>query len=238
MSRFAKPAVVGVLTALLCTVAALAADPKRYRTYYGIFNRGNTLIPGHDTRWVPQGLAYWPEKDALVIAYYDGTHAKRSRLAVIDRASGKRQKIIELPEKGHVGGLGISAGSLWVGTFNAAGGATAYHYRLGPKTETPFFDGRTLPAPSKVQGMAIAGGNVIWSRSFGRDNDSRLDVRRVSAPTQSVRSLVAPNMAEGLAVAGGELEVLYESGSAVYEDADYRVRTVHHGPLSKLAPAG
>jgi hypothetical protein len=259
--------------------AVPAADPPRYHAYYDIFDRGKSLIPGHDTRWVPQGLAYWPEKDALVISYYDGRHAKNSRLGVIARATGKRIKIVELPEKGHVGGLGISAGSLWVassgtvsrytksaleatangarlkraGAFElrassyafadrgdlwvgkfASGGATAYHYRLGPKTETPFFDGQTLPTPSKVQGMAIASGNVIWSRSFGRDNDSLLDVRRLSSPTRSVRAIVAPNMAEGLAVAGGELEVLYESASATYADADYRVRTVHHGPLAKL----
>ena len=94
--------------------AAGAADPKRYRPYYKLFDRGKTEIPGHDTRWIPQGLTYWPQQDALIISYYDGKRAKNSRLAVIDRASGKKQKILELPEKGHVGGLAMSRLYLWV----------------------------------------------------------------------------------------------------------------------------
>jgi len=264
------------LFALVVPNAAGGADPPRYRTYYDIFDRGDTLIPGHDTRWVPQGLAYWPERDALLISYYDGKHAKNSRIAVIRRSSGKRIKIVELPEKGHVGGLAISAthlwvassgtvsrftksnlhttadgkrlrragahklrassfafateSELWVGKYDSKAGTTAYHYVLG-KDGKPHYDGRTLPAPSRVQGMALAGDKVIWSRSAGRDNDSLLDVRLISAPTKTVRGIVAPNMSEGLATARGKLHVLYESGSAIYKDADYRVRTVHHGPL-------
>src|SRR5262245_48940070 len=53
------------------------------KPYYKIFNRGNAKIPGHDTRWIPQGVTYWPEQDALIISYYDGEHAKNSRLAAI-----------------------------------------------------------------------------------------------------------------------------------------------------------
>ena len=43
-----------------------------------------------------------------------------------------------------------------------------------------------------------------------------------------------PNMAEGMVIAKGELHVLYESGSAIYDDADYQVRTVHHGPVGEV----
>jgi hypothetical protein len=93
---------------------ASGADPERYKPYYKIFNRGNAKIPGHDTRWIPQGLTYWPEQDALIISYYDGEHGKNSRLAVIDRESGAKQKILELPEDGHVGGLAMTPSYLWV----------------------------------------------------------------------------------------------------------------------------
>jgi hypothetical protein len=44
----------------LCAPAANAADPPRYKAYYDIFNRGNSLIPGADTRRVPQGLTTGP----------------------------------------------------------------------------------------------------------------------------------------------------------------------------------
>ncbi len=259
---------------------ALAADPARYRTYYDIFDRGRTEIPGHDTRWTPQGLAYWPETDALVISYYDGEEKERSRLAIIDRSTGAKLKILELPTSGHAGGLGMSknylwvadsgrvvryrktalaatpeggrlasAGTyavrassfmtivgskLWVGDYQKSRGSFAYRYTLG-KGGRPVYDGVLMSVPSQTQGMAITGDKIIWSRSTGRDNDSRIDVRPLGAPTSSAgRSIVAPNMSEGLALARGELHVVYESGSATYADADYRVRTVHHAPLAKV----
>jgi hypothetical protein len=281
VSRHLHAAVLALAClALLGPAAAGAADPPRYKPYYDIFDRGDALIPGHDTRWTPQGLAYWPEQDALVISYYDGQHKKRSRLAVIDRATGKGLKIVELPGKGHVGGLGMSdaylwaadggrvtrfakttlattadgarlkaAGSyavrassyltivgrqLWLGEYKKDSGATAYRYTLD-KGGVPRDDHKTLATPSQVQGMAIASGRVIWSRSTGRDNDSLLDVRPLSAPTgPGGRSILAPNMSEGIVLARGELHVLYESASATYADADYRVRTVHHGPIGKV----
>ena len=48
------------------------------------------------------------------------------------------------------------------------------------------------------------------------------------------RRVVAPNMSEDLATVGGELYVVYESGARKYADADYKVRTIHHGPLGEL----
>jgi hypothetical protein len=266
--------------AVLPPALALAADPARYRTYYAIFDRGAAKIPGHDTRWTPQGLAYWPEQDALVISYYDGRKQLPSRLAVVSRSSGARLKILELPTSGHVGGLSMSknylwvadggrvtrfkkaalagtpsygrlpaSGSyptrassfmtivgskLWVGDYQKDRGSFAYRYTLG-KGGIPRYDGVLMSVPSQTQGMAITRDRVIWSRSTGRDNDSRIDVRPLGAPTSSAgRSIVAPNMSEGLTLAQGELHVVYESGSATYDDADYRVRTVHHAPLGKL----
>jgi hypothetical protein len=41
-------------------------------------------------------------------------------------------------------------------------------------------------------------------------------------------------MSEGIVVARGELHVLYESGSSIYDDADYRVKTVHHAPVADV----
>jgi hypothetical protein len=275
-----------VLAALLLATSALspavagAADPPRYKPYYDIFDRGKTEIPGHDTKWTPQGLAYWPERDALIISYYDGTKKERSRLAVIDRASGKRLQLFELPGTGHVGALAMSdnylwvgdggrvsrypkaalgatgalprltpAGSwkvkassymtivgkkMWLGNYDKNKGSAAYRYTLG-KGGVPKDDNVSIPTPSQVQGMAITGSTVIWSRSTGRDNDSLLEVRPLSAPTGPAgRSIVAPNMSEGIVIAANELHVLYESGSATYKDADYRVRTVHHAPLKSV----
>lgn len=273
---------------LALPVAAGAADPKRYRPYYRIFERGNAKIPGHDTRWIPQGLTYWAEQDALIISYYDGEHEKNSRLAVIDRASGKKQKLLELPEQGHVGGLAMSRLYLWVassgnvsrisksalaGTGNGGrlrvdstqkAPATsfaimegdhilwlgkyehretiAYRYPLGLGDSMPGRPGK-VKIPSNVQGMAVFGKKVVLSRSpkprsgerLARNADSLLEVRPVSKPTSTKgQRITAPNMSEGVVFGQGELHVLYESGAKEYRDADYRVKTVHHGRTSDL----
>jgi hypothetical protein len=266
------------LLVLAVPAVALADDPPRYTPYYAIFDRGDTKIPGHDTRWVPQGLAYWPQRDALLISYYDGQKEKNSRLAAIDRASGKRLQLYELNGDGHVGALAIAGPYLWIGDsgklhrydlsvldatgelpritasesfdvkassfatvegdrlwlgdFNRNSGSAAFRYAVGAGGELTY-DGTQIEAPSRAQGLAIAGGQAIWSRSFGRDNDSKIDIGPLGGDSFP-RSIVAPNMSEGMVIAQGELHVLYESGSAVYDDADYRVRTVHHGPVDEV----
>jgi hypothetical protein len=279
---FVPPVLILCAIALSTAVAVQAADPPRYGTYYKIFDRGRALIPGKDSQFVPQGLAYWAEHDDLVISYYDSKGGK-SRLAIIDRKSGLKRKILVLNTDGHVGGLAMTknylwvanngkavryrkstlegakelslvkatstypmkassymtvrANKMWVGQFNAKGDGRAYRYTIGAG-EKPVYDGVSFATPSLVQGMAVTSRNVIWSRSYGRDNDSLIDVRRAGAPNGStVAVIVAPNMAEGIAIEGPRLHVVYESGSGAYSDADYRVKTVHHGPLAKLGGA-
>ncbi len=275
---------VVLLSLLVLTVpaVALADDPPRYRPYYAIFDRGDALIPGHDTRWVPQGLAYWPQRDALLISYYDGDKEKKSRLAAIDRSSGERLQLYELNGDGHVGALAIAGpylwigdsgklhryklsvldatgelprirasesfkvkassfatvdgDKLWLGDFNQSSDSAAYRYSVGAGGALKY-DGTQIPAPPQAQGLAIADGQGIWSRSFGRDNDSIIDIGPLGGDAYP-RSIVAPNMSEGMVIARGELHVLYESGADEYADADYRVRTVHHGPVGDVLGSG
>jgi hypothetical protein len=288
LRRLARPVAAGFAAlslALVAVSAAEAADPPRYKAYYDIFDRGGTLIPGHDTRWVPQGLTYWPERDALVISYYDGDEALNSRVAVISRSTGARLSLFELPERGHVGGLAMSKTQLWVAssgrvsriaksslsstadggrlpvnavyTLAASSFATfdgtnlwvgkyeddatkaryVYRYPLSAKEAPSSTYAQRLAIPTSIQGMAVKGSTVLFSRSGGSgiDADSHLETHALSAPSgRAGRSLVAPNQSEGVVIAQGELHVLYESGSAKYSGADYRVKTVHHGPVSKL----
>lgn len=261
------------------TSPAQAADPPRYKLYYDLFDRGGAKIPGHDTSWVPQGLAYWSEQDALVISYYDGNEKQKSRIAIIDRNTGARRKILVLPRKGHAGGIGftkrflwvtqdgivyrvrkselakpemstvkldedwpVSASSfmtiagdrMWLGQFRENANGTTWEYRFA-KGGVPVRTGRNMINPPQVQGMVITGGKVVWSRSYGRDNDSRIDVHALGSTFgRPLRSILAPNMSEGMVIARGELRVVYESGSSKYSDADYRVRTVHRAPIGRI----
>jgi len=259
--------------------SARADDPPRYETYYSIFTRGAAHIPYLDTTpYVPQGLAYWPQRDAMIVSYYheDGGNA---RLAIVDRTTSRLLKTLVLADTGHAHALAVSTNHLWlattgrmvrysladvaltadgatlpenadfvlkahsfvevtgnrmyVGSFHTDTTGTAYRYTLDA-AEEPVYDDHSFTVPARVQGMAITPTHFVWSRSYGRDNDSELTVDpRDGAIT---RRVVAPNMSEDLATVGGELYVVYESGARKYADADYKVRTIHHGPLGELIP--
>jgi len=264
--------------------SASAGDPLDLRRYYRIFDRGGELIPGKDTWWVPQGLAARDEHGTLYISYYDGSSAKqRSRVAIIDARTGAKRKILILPTKGHVGGLAMSAGYLWVadggrllripksridakrdytvdptplkaaGRYKVAASSTvtisgrslwvakfveplnatsrAYRYDLDARERPSRTYRQSIPAPSRVQGLALSGDKIVWSRSWGRFSRSRIEVSPRSAPLSSPRVIIAPNMSQGVVVTGGELRVLYESGSAKYGNSNYRVKTVHRAPI-------
>jgi hypothetical protein len=272
-------AVLVAVGALAAPALLGAADPPRYRAYYDLFDRGPALIPGHDTRLVPQGLAYWPARDALVISYYDDGGGA-SRVAIVDRGSGREVKTLRLRTTGHVGGLaftssghlwvanrgklvrysqatldrgrdgatitadrtfdvpassfaGARGNRVWVGRFARSGTPRAYPYRVTAGGDL-VRAGASFPVPLSTQGMAVTADHFVYTRSFGRDNDSRIESFARRVPIANGPMLTAPNMAEGAVVAAGEVHVLYESGSAKYDDADYRVRTVHHAPVSAL----
>jgi hypothetical protein len=280
MRRSIAAAAVAVTALLLLPQGtALADDPPRYQTYYSIFTRGAAHIPYLDTTpYVPQGLAYWPARDAMIVSYYheDGGNA---RLAILDRTTSRHLKTLVLADTGHAQALAVSTNYLWlattgrmvrysladvaltadgatlrenadyvleahsfveitgskmyVGSFHTDANGTAYRYTLDA-AENPVYDDHSFTVPPKVQGMAITPTHFVWSRSYGQDADSELTVDpRAGAIT---RRLVAPNMSEDLATVGGELYVVYESGARKYAGADYKVRTIHHGPLAELIP--
>lgn len=282
--RLAATAVAGLAAAATLGVAtepASAKDPADLQRYYSLFQRGPALIPGHDTSWTPQGLAFWPEQNALVISYYDSTGKSKSRLAIVDRTTGARRKLVQLNTTGHVGGLAMTANHLWIanngkivrytkgalaavgelGVLRANGSKTvpvssyltangsslwvgrftegastpgvAYRYDVSSRGGLSGAKG-SISTPSQVQGMAFAGGKIVWSRSYGRNNRSRIDVAPTGNPTQPSRIIRAPNMSEGVVTAGGRLYVVYESGSSTYANASYRVKTVHSGALGPI----
>ncbi|MPY95371.1 MAG: hypothetical protein GEV08_20650 [Acidimicrobiia bacterium] len=125
----------------------------------------------------------------------------------------------------------ISGDKLYVGLFDADQEGTVHQYTLDAN-ENPQDDNQPFAIPSSVQGMAVTPEHIIWSRSFGRDNDSELVVDPLGG--QAGRTVTAPNMSEDMAIVDGELHVVYESGAQKFSDADYKVRTIHHGSLSAL----
>jgi hypothetical protein len=71
------------------------------------------------SRWVPQGMAYYREKDWLLVTYYDKDDELPSQIEVIKRSTFRFVKHIKVPEKlvppgGHVGGIAVGRERLWV----------------------------------------------------------------------------------------------------------------------------
>jgi hypothetical protein len=125
----------------------------------------------------------------------------------------------------------VAGNTLYVGRFDADKAGTVHTYTLDAG-EVPHDADKPFAIPSSVQGMVVAPDDFIWSRSFGRNDDSELVVDPVDG--EPTRTVVSPNMSEDMAIVDGELYVVYESGAKKFADADYKVRTIHHGPLASL----
>jgi hypothetical protein len=232
MSQRITRSALAVLSAGLVALsvpAANAADPPRYKTYYDVFNRGNALIPGHDTRWIPQGLTYWPDRDALIISYYDGDEKLDSRLAVIDRASGKKQSILELPERGHVGGLAMSNGNLWV----ASSGTVS---RISKASLARAADGDRLPVDKRYKlaatSFATFDGANLWVGKYEADASRsryayRYPLGAGEQPATSYdRRVAIPTSVQGLAISGGRVLLSRSGGHGIDADSSLEVRSL------------
>ncbi|WP_354702134.1 hypothetical protein DSM112329_02487 [Paraconexibacter sp. AEG42_29] len=215
------PAVVALtlVPAAITAGPAAAADPPRYKLYYDIFDRGDTKIPGHDTRWVPQGLAYWPARDALVISYYDGEGKKNSRLALIDRRSGKRLQLFELPRRGHVGALAMSDNYLCVGD---GGSISRFHTAVLSRTgELPFLQAAGSYKVKASSFMTIVG-KQMWVGNYDKHKDStayRYTFVKGGVPRYDKVTMNVPRRAQGMAITGSQVIWSVSTG----EDADSRL---------------
>lgn len=90
---------------------------KQYPDLWKISDDG-PAVPGLDTGVTPQGLAYWQEKNWLIISGYN--EGSPSTLTVVDAKTGAPVKTVALylengsAYEGHAGGVAISQKHLWV----------------------------------------------------------------------------------------------------------------------------
>lgn len=192
---------VAVLAVAVLAAPALAgaADPPRFRAYYDVFDRGPADVPGLNTSLVPQGLTYWAARDALIISYYD-TAGGPSRIAIVDRTSGRYIKTLLLRTTGHVGGLGMTqSGHLWVATNNKLFRYPASTLDRGAEARTVDSD-RTYNVPaSSFVGVR---GNDLWVGQFKRSGTPFAYPYRVDAGgglTQAGRAFPVPTRTQGMA---------------------------------------
>ncbi|MFC6703941.1 hypothetical protein [Flexivirga alba] len=95
-----------------------------------------------------------------------------------------------------------------------------------------------VTTPSQVQGVAVVGNRIVWSKSWGRQ-DSNLVVwprhTRYNADWRIGRKIVCPPRSEGLAYANGRLQLIYESSAIPYRSTTpHVIRSIHHGTMPPL----
>jgi hypothetical protein len=126
----------------------------------------------------------------------------------------------------------IVGGTLYVGTF-AHGPGRLYTYTWDATSGSWGDEQGPFATPPEVQGIAVRGGEVVFSSSWGRDNGSRLlsydlaDVLSGGDLGDPLRSVDLPNMSEGIAMLPQGVLSTYESGAAGYVDPK-------GGPLEEL----
>ncbi|MCJ8013434.1 lamin tail domain-containing protein [Paenibacillus sp. KQZ6P-2] len=113
----------------IATQQERTANPKN-DAYAMLWNTGTEgpIIPGLAEDLIPQGTAYYPDKDWLLVSSYFSDD-RPSRLSVIDLQTGQLIKSLILLEEdgkryiGHAGGVAVSGQHAWIASGN-------YLYRL------------------------------------------------------------------------------------------------------------
>lgn len=223
-SRRVLAALVAV-AALAVPALAGAADPPRYRAYYDAFDRGPADVPGLNTSLVPQGLTYWAARDALIISYYD-TADGPSRIAIVDRESGRYIKTLLLRTTGHVGGLGMTrSGHLWVATNSKL-------FRYPASTLDRGAEGRTVDSDRtyNVRASSFVGvrGNDLWVGQFKRSGKPFAYPYRVNALgalQQAGAAFRVPTGTQGMAVTDRH----FIFSRSFTRDSDSQIKSVGRG---------
>lgn len=251
---------------------------------------GRTMSSYKDTNWVPQGMTYDASGDLLYVSMYHRDALEVPRVVVYKRSTSAWVKTIELPavpKSGHVGGLAIGRGNLYVA--DSAGGSYIYRipldriravpagsrrsvsvaakYRLQNSSGTALprasyvdydagylyvgdFYGNIMrrystatagyvtvrsngsySTPSIVQGVQVTSGHFVFSRSWGRDNLSKVttQVRSTGARTSHNTLPMMEGIVWAPASAGSSTLRLYsvfESTSKEYADSNCRTHAI------------
>lgn len=200
-SAFRHALAVLAVAVLSAPALAGAAEPPRFRAYYKAFHPGPAKVPGLESSLVPQGLTYWAARDALIISYYDTAH-RPSRIAIVDRKTGRYIKTLLLRTTGHVGGIGMTqSGHLWVASDGKL-------FRYPASTLDRGAEGQTVDSDRtyKVEAWSFVGvrGNDLWVGRFDERSDSAFaypyQVNAFGALNRSGPAFQVPTRTQGMAV--------------------------------------
>ncbi len=165
------------------------------------------------SKWVPQGMAYYPKRDWIVVSYYDSTNEQSSLIEISRRSDFARVKRLALPTNliprgGHVGGLAIGKGNLYV-TNSVGNGANVFRFSM--RSVEALGRGETMSAAATYRLAAASYASFhrgnLFVGSFDGNRLYRYDTDGSGNPPtdSSGRSIVAeswatPSKVQGLAV--------------------------------------
>jgi len=131
------------------------------------------VIPGLMQPLVPQGMAYWEEKDLMIISNYMSDDSAGA-LAILDMETGALEKALFLynhdgtPHRGHLGGLAVSREHLWI-----ASDTGIYYMALDKLISTEDLQKLYLPEiiVTETKGsFATFSDSVLWIGEFTLKN--------------------------------------------------------------------
>ncbi len=182
----------------------------------------NTLASGDDAGWIPQGLAYSPGTDQLLVSYYGEDSDTDSLLSVIDENSGAevtnaRLGGVDLPgpfpawgaPPNHSGGVAVDGDNVWV-TSSEDDRSYVYRYSLADIQAAD--KGETVDAtdrfPVGASSYATFAEGRLWVGSFHEDRpgvlfsyDVEPDGTVADAPTSAQQT---PEKIQGVVVRDDE----------------------------------
>jgi hypothetical protein len=200
---------------LAFAATANADDFDKYRTKFD----QHIPMPDAGTNWVPQGLAYWKAKDALVISYYyhdpkNPNFVPFSQVWVVKRRTGRQLSHFSLDDATHVGGLAMTKKYLLVAASDAKDGYNLHAYRasrmlhprdtgVGPQLKAV----KRYKVPIKGSYMGTnATGSQLWIGDFDANKVQRY---RVVGGGKSIvaasRAYDTPDHVQGVAIKHGRI---------------------------------
>lgn len=158
----------------------IVADCSPFGDFYADWEKLPNVLYADNTRWTPQGLAYDEDHRWLFVSYYDGrdgipsAEKYPSMLAVFD-LSGRLIKHLffntaNVLPAGHVGGLAVARGKLYVASTDAGPGVTIVPLSLIDRTA----DGATLPATTTIDVAAASYASYSAGRLYVGDFENDL----------------------------------------------------------------
>ena len=208
------------LLAVLLAPATAQARPSdypgmaSYPTYNSRFYDGPAI--GHLGNYIPQGLAYWKAKDALITTYYDedDTGAK-ALISVRNRLGKKTERKWVTMVGGHAGGAVVHGKYLWVSSTSVNGLSWVYRYSLSrlaaakPKQYLTYDKAFRVETSSYV---TVRGGD-LWA---GRHTTSASTAGRMYRYNITARGNLSKNPIASMSTPGLVQGASFSKGRVIY----------------------